>query len=161
MFQSIITLVFRALGFQSRQPSPLVNVDILVKLNLLKNHVLFQWNLMEKESIIVDEFFFFASNIKKGVCVVLIFFSFLKKFEKNKIHSMFSLLLNLRFKNFHLMSSFIGREQGVVSIEEYIKNLSIPCCCSVITICILSQKLKVFLLALVLMRTPIWIYILN
>jgi hypothetical protein len=45
-------------------------------------------NLMEEESIVVDELTLFASNMKKGVCVVLeSFLSFLRKFEKNKVHN--------------------------------------------------------------------------
>jgi molecular chaperone GrpE (heat shock protein) len=41
-------------------------------------------NLMEEESIIVDELTSFASNIIKGVCVVLkSFLSFLKRILRN------------------------------------------------------------------------------
>jgi len=80
---------------------------------------------MEEESIIVDELTFFAFNIKKEVCVVLEFFlSFLRKLEKKKGHNMFSLMSDPRFKSLSLVSSFIGREQGVAIIEEYdIKSL--------------------------------------
>jgi len=47
------------------------------------------------------------------------FFSFLKKIEKKKAHNMFSLMLDPKFKSLHLVSSFIGREQGVSIVEEY------------------------------------------
>ncbi len=77
-------------------------------------------NLMEEESIVVDELTSFASNIGMEVCVVLkSFLSFLKKLRENKALNMFSLMLNPRFKNFSLVSSFIGREQGVTIVEEY------------------------------------------
>jgi hypothetical protein len=53
---------------------------------------------MEEESIIVDELTFYAFNIKKEVCIVLIsFLSFLRKFEKNKAHNILFLLLDPRF----------------------------------------------------------------
>ncbi len=39
---------------------------------------------------------------------------------------MFSLMLNPRFKSFHLVSSFTGKEQGVVIIEEYDKKSLYP-----------------------------------
>jgi hypothetical protein len=75
---------------------------------------------MEKESIIVDELTSFASNIRKEVCVVLkSFLSFLRKFEEKKAHNMFSLMLDPRFKSLSLVSSFIGREQGVAIAEKY------------------------------------------
>jgi hypothetical protein len=75
---------------------------------------------MEEESIIVDELTSFASNIKKGICVVLeSLLSFLKKFEENKAHKMTFLMLDLRFKSFCLTSSFVGKEQGVVIVEKY------------------------------------------
>ncbi len=77
-------------------------------------------NLMEEESIVVDELASFASNIRMEVCVVLkSFLSFLRKLEEKKTPNMFSLTLHPRFKSFHLVSSFIGREEGVAIVEEY------------------------------------------
>jgi hypothetical protein len=54
---------------------------------------------MEKESIVVFELSFFASNIKNKVCGVLdfCFYCFLK--EENKAHNMLSWMLDPRFKN--------------------------------------------------------------
>jgi hypothetical protein len=80
---------------------------------------------MEEESIIVDRLTSFASNIRKEVCVVLkSFLSFLRKFEEKKAHIMLSLMLDPRFKSFHLVFSFIGRKQCVAIVEEYdIKSL--------------------------------------
>jgi hypothetical protein len=43
---------------------------------------------MKEESITIDELISFDS-IKKGVCVVLKFFSFLRKFEKKKLITCF------------------------------------------------------------------------
>jgi len=53
-------------------------------------------------------------------CEILDFFiSFLKKlYEENKFHKMFSLMLNLRFKSFFILFSFVERKQGVVIVEE-------------------------------------------
>jgi hypothetical protein len=46
------------------------------------------------------------------------FLSFLKKFEEKKAHHMLSLMLDPRFKSLCLVSSFIGREQGVAIVEK-------------------------------------------
>jgi hypothetical protein len=54
------------------------------------------------------------------------FLSFLKKYEKRKAHNMAFLMLNLRFKTFHLVSSLIGHEQGKVIVEEYDKKSLFP-----------------------------------
>jgi hypothetical protein len=61
-----------------------------------------------------------ASNIRKEVSIVLdSFLSLLRKYEEKKAHNMLSLMLDARFKSLHLVSSFIGCEQGVGIIEEY------------------------------------------
>ncbi len=65
---------------------------------------------MEEESIAVDELTFFSFNIKKEVCFVLAFLSFLRKSREKKVHNMFYLMLDSRFKSLCLVSSFIGRE---------------------------------------------------
>jgi hypothetical protein len=41
-------------------------------------------------------------------------------------HNMLSLMLDPRFKTLHLVSSFIGLEQGKVIVEEYDKLKKIP-----------------------------------
>ncbi len=62
-------------------------------------------------------------DIKK-VCDVLDFLFLLKEYEEKKVHNMLSLMLDPRFKNLHLMSSFIGLEQGKSIVEKYdIKTL--------------------------------------
>jgi hypothetical protein len=76
-------------------------------------------NLMKDDSIIFDELSLLASNIKGEVVNVLnSFLSFLKKYENRKAHNMIFLMLDPRFKSFHILSSFVGREQGVL-VEEY------------------------------------------
>jgi hypothetical protein len=77
-------------------------------------------SLMKDYSIIFYELSLLASNIKREVVNVLdSFLSFLKKYENRKAHKMIFLMLDSRFKNLHILSSFVGREQGVVLVEEY------------------------------------------
>jgi hypothetical protein len=77
--------------------------------------------LMEEDFSVALELICLASNIRKEVCGVLdIFLSFLKKFDERKAHIMLTLiLLDPRFKSFHLVSSFIGHDQGLTIIEQY------------------------------------------
>ncbi len=42
-----------------------------------------------------------------------------RKYEERKFHNVLCLMLNPRFNNYHLVSSFIGCEKGVNIIEEY------------------------------------------
>jgi hypothetical protein len=76
---------------------------------------------MEEDFGVALELICLASNIRKEVCEVLdIFLSFLKKFDERKTHNMLILiLLDPRFKSFHLVSSFIGCDQGITIIEQY------------------------------------------
>jgi len=85
-----------------------------------KNGPSFQ-TLMEEDFGVVLELICLASNIRKEVYKVLdIFPSFLKKFDERKAHNMLTLiLLDPRFKSFHLVSSFIACDQGVAIIEQY------------------------------------------
>ncbi len=54
---------------------------------------------------------------------MLLNFSFKKKrYEERKSHKMLHLIQNLQFKSFHLISSFIGHEEGVNIVEEYDKQ---------------------------------------
>jgi hypothetical protein len=79
---------------------------------------------MEDDSIIYDELSLLASNIRWEVINVLDYFlSFLKKYENTKAHNMIPLMLNPMFKSLCMMSSFVGREQGVVLVEEYDKKI--------------------------------------
>jgi len=80
-------------------------------------------SLMKDDSIISDELFLLASNIRKEVINVLdSFLSFLKKFKNMKAYNMIFLMLNPRFNNLHIISSFVGREQGDAFVEEYDKK---------------------------------------
>jgi hypothetical protein len=65
---------------------------------------------MEEDSIVAFELGCLAFNIEKKVCGVLDYF-FLKQKEEKKVYNMLSLMLNLRFKNLCLVSSFIGLKQ--------------------------------------------------
>jgi hypothetical protein len=89
-----------------------------------KNQVLPSFeSLMDDDSIINDELSLLAFNIKKEVINVLdSFLSFLKVYDKRKAHNMTSLMLDLRYKSFRIISSFIGMEQGVAFVEEYDKK---------------------------------------
>jgi hypothetical protein len=82
---------------------------------------------MEDDSIISNELFLLAFNIRREVINVLdSFFSFLEKYENKKTRNMIFLMLNPKFKNFCIVSSFVGREQGVVIVEEYDKKTLYP-----------------------------------
>jgi hypothetical protein len=54
-----------------------------------------------------------AFSIEREVCDVL----FLKNIKK--IHNMPSFMLDLRFKNLYIISSFIGCEKGVDIVKEH------------------------------------------
>jgi len=86
-----------------------------------KNQVLPSFeSLMDDDSIINDELSLLAFNIKKEVINVLdSFLSFLKVYDKRKAHNMTFLMLDLRYKSFRIISSFIGMEQVVAFVEEY------------------------------------------
>jgi hypothetical protein len=59
-------------------------------------------------------------NIRREVCGVLdSFISILTKYKNKNTHNMISLMLNPRLKNLHIISSFVGYEQGVNLVEEY------------------------------------------
>ncbi len=76
--------------------------------------------MIDDDSRIAFELFLYTSNIKREVCGVLdSFFSFLRNFEKRKAHNMLSLMLDPKFKSFHLVSSFVGREVDVNIVDEY------------------------------------------
>jgi hypothetical protein len=80
-------------------------------------------NLMENNSIIFYELSLLASNIKREVINVLdSFLSFLKKYENMKVHNMIFLMLNPRFNSHRIVSSLVGRKQGVVIVQGYDRN---------------------------------------
>jgi hypothetical protein len=84
-------------------------------------------SILEDDSIISNELSLLAFNIRREVINVLDFFlSFLKKYEIKKVHNMISLMLDPRFKSLHIVSSFVGREQGVAFVEEYDRKSLYP-----------------------------------
>jgi hypothetical protein len=75
---------------------------------------------MEEDSTIANELALLVLNIRKEVCGVLdSFLSFLTKYKNKKTPNMISLMLDLRFKNFQIIFSFVGQEQIVSLVEEY------------------------------------------
>jgi hypothetical protein len=82
---------------------------------------------MDDDSIVNDESFLLASNIKSQVINVLDFFlSFFKAYDKRKTHNMISFMLDPRYKSLYIISSFLKREQGVAFIEEYDRKSLYP-----------------------------------
>ncbi len=54
---------------------------------------------MENNVVVIVELDLLASNIKREVYNVLdVFLSFLKKFDERKVHNIFALMLDLRYK---------------------------------------------------------------
>jgi hypothetical protein len=84
-------------------------------------------SLMDDDSIISDELSLLASNIKREVINVLdSFLSFQKVYDTKKTHNMISLMLGLKYKSLHIVSSFVRKEQGVALVEEYDKKSLYP-----------------------------------
>ncbi len=84
-------------------------------------------SLMDDDSIVANKLALLASNLKRQVYGVLdFFFSFLTKYENNKAHNMDSLMLDPRFKNLHIIFSFVRKEQNVLLVEKYDKMSLYP-----------------------------------
>jgi len=74
---------------------------------------------MEEDFSVALELICLAFNIRKEVCGVLnSFLSFLKFFDK-RTPNMLALMLDTKLKSLRLVSSFIGRDQGVAIVEQY------------------------------------------
>jgi len=56
---------------------------------------------------------------KKFVVWLILYFHSKKIYEERKAHNMLSLMLNSRFKSLCFVSSFVGCEQGIFTIEKY------------------------------------------
>jgi hypothetical protein len=92
-----------------------------VEMNLFVN------GLMEENVIISVELDLLTSNIKREAFGVLeVFLSFLKKFDGKKIHNMFALMLDLRYKNLRVVSIFVDKELVVGVVEDYDKKAHFP-----------------------------------
>jgi hypothetical protein len=84
-------------------------------------------SLMDDDLVVSDELSLLASNIKREVINVLDFFlSFLKVYNKRKAHNVISFMLDPRYKSLHIVSSFVGKEQGVVLVKEYDRKSLYP-----------------------------------
>jgi hypothetical protein len=105
---------------------------------------------VEDESSFANELTLLASNIRKEVCDLLIFFlSFLRKYKEKKTHNMVPLMLDPRFKSLHIISSFVGRDQEVV-VKEYDEKSLYLMLVNVMNICILMRKvllIKIYFLS--------------
>ncbi len=100
--------------------SDALNFTISMSLKLkLKNQVFPSFEtLVDDDSIVVDELALMAFNIRKEVCGVLdSFLSILTKCKNKNTHNMISLMLDHKLKNLHIISSFVGHEQGVNLVE--------------------------------------------
>ncbi len=76
---------------------------------------------------IVFELSLFAFNIRREVCGVLNYFlSFLRGYQKRKVHNMLFLMLDPKFKSFCLVFSFAGQEKNVNIVDEYDKRTLYP-----------------------------------
>jgi hypothetical protein len=85
-------------------------------------------NCKEEDGNVVYELSCLKSNIKNKLFKFWIsFLFFLKTYEERKAHNMFSLMLDPRFKTFHLASSLINHEQGKAIGEKYDKKLCFLC----------------------------------
>ncbi len=72
---------------------------------------LFVDGLMENDVIIGVELNLLASNIKKKVFgFFYAFLSFLKKFVEQKTHNLLALMLNPKYKNLKIFSTFVGKD---------------------------------------------------
>ncbi len=96
---------------------------------------------------------------KEKNCLGFGFVSFLFKEMKKENHNMLSLMLDPRFKTFHLVSSLIGCEQGITIVEKYDNFLNFLCFLNVIIICIHWLNMKGVLLIKGLKRTKVWIFL--
>jgi hypothetical protein len=67
----------------------------------------------------------FGLQHKKRNSSFRFFYFFLKKYEERKVHNIYFLMLDLRFKTLCLMSSLIIYEQGKVIVEKYDKTIFI------------------------------------
>jgi hypothetical protein len=84
-------------------------------------------SLMDDDSIINDELSLLASNIREELINVLdIFLSFLKVYDKRKTYNVISLMLDLRYKSLHIISSFVGKKEGVIHVGEYDRKSLYP-----------------------------------
>jgi len=76
--------------------------------------------LINEDSIVNDELSLLVFKIRREVINVMdSFLSFSKVYDKRKIHSIISLMLDHKYKSLCILFSFVGRGQGVALIEKY------------------------------------------
>jgi hypothetical protein len=54
------------------------------------------------------------------------FLSFLKVYDKRKAYNVISLMFDLRYKSLRIVSSFVGKKEGVALVEEYDRKSLYP-----------------------------------
>jgi hypothetical protein len=73
-----------------------------------ENQIVSFENVMDDDSIVINELSLLISNIRREVINVLdSFLSFLRIYDNTKAHNMVSLMLDLRFKILCIISSFV------------------------------------------------------
>jgi len=81
---------------------------------------------MEDDVVVAIELNLLTSNIQREIYNVLdVFLSFQKMFDERKVHNMFALMLDMRYKNLIIVSTFVNKELGV-AIVEYDKKTLFP-----------------------------------
>jgi len=103
-----------------------VVVSMSPKLKEEKNHIFLLDVLINDDDFgLTFELGTFAKNIKKEIFGVIEFFlCFLIRYDEKRVHNMLALMLNPRFKNLKLNSSFIGCENGVAISKKYDRKSS-------------------------------------
>jgi len=83
--------------------------------------------LMDDDLAIFFELASLASNIRLEVFGVLdSFLSFMKTCDEKKTHDMLALMFDPRFKSLCVLSSYVGKKQGVSIVEEYDRRTLYP-----------------------------------
>jgi hypothetical protein len=86
--------------------------------------------------------FMFATNIKREVCGVLEFFFFYNLIKWKKSHNMLCLMLDVRFKSFHIVFFLLVMKKVWALLKNMIADYYILCFWNVIIIYIQWQNLK-------------------
>jgi hypothetical protein len=93
-----------------------------------KNHILLSFeSLMDDDLIISDELSLLSFSIRREVINVLDFFlPLLKVYDRGKTHNMIFLMLDPKYKNLCIISSFVRMERCVALVEEYDRKSLYP-----------------------------------
>ncbi len=108
-------------------------------------------SLMDDDTGVFLELTILASNIKLEVFGVSdSFISFLRTYEEKKTHIMLFFMFDPRFKNLHLVSSYVGKKQGMwrsMTVEH-----CIPCWSNHTITYILLEMLLLVLQSMMLIK---------